>query len=192
MRTLESPLGDEFYCGACYTYISVSGLLERDLDRRLIPNILLVNSKKCTGCRSCELACSFEHFQEFSYELSAIRLLRFEERARNYPVVCLECKNPPCVDVCPTDALLKNDENGLVIFNEKACTQCEECIEACPFNAIFFHAKTGRIVKCDLCDGDPACVNVCAPEALEWIKKYKVGERKKLVIDVNPHPKEEK
>jgi Fe-S-cluster-containing dehydrogenase component len=191
MRTFASSSGDEFYCGACFTYISLSGLTERDLDRRVLPHILLVNSKKCTGCRSCELACSFEHFQEFSYELSAIRVLRFEERARNYPVLCLHCENPQCVDVCPAGALYKSAENGMVLLEEEACNACQKCIEACPYQAIFFNPQIEKIIQCDLCGGDPACVKVCAPEALEWIKKYKVGERKKVILDMNPYLKKE-
>jgi carbon-monoxide dehydrogenase iron sulfur subunit len=186
-RTLVAEKGEEYFCGACYAYISVSGLGKRNIDRHLIPNILVVNSKKCTGCRSCELACSFEHFNEFSYELSAIRVHKIEERARNYPVVCLQCENPPCVEACPEDALVKSEENGLVVFHEDRCTLCEKCIEACPFVAIFLNRERNRIVKCDLCDGDPACVKACAPEALEWIKKYKFGERKKLVLNLNPY-----
>ncbi len=186
-RVLKAASGEEYYCGACYAYISVSGLMERELDRHLVPNILLTNSKKCTGCRSCELACSFEHFDVFSYDLSAVRVLKFEDRARNYPIVCLQCDDPPCVDVCPANALVKNDENGMVSFDEKECTGCEECVEACPFNAAFFSTKKKKLIMCDLCGGDPVCVKVCAPEALEWIKKYKVGERRRLVLDMNPY-----
>jgi Fe-S-cluster-containing hydrogenase component 2 len=186
-RTLGTEKDDEYFCGACHAYINVSGLEERDLDRRLIPNMLLVNSKKCTGCRSCELACSFEHFNEFSYELSAIRVNKIEQRALNYPIVCLQCENPPCVPACPEDALFKNKENGLVEFYEDRCTSCEKCIEACPFDAVFLTGDRSKIVKCDLCGGDPACVKACAPEALEWIKKYKFGERKKLVLNLNPY-----
>jgi Fe-S-cluster-containing hydrogenase component 2 len=153
---------------------------------------LLVNSKKCTGCRSCELACSFEHFREFSYELSAIRVLKFEEKAQNYLIVCQQCEDPPCVDICPTDALLGDTGNGMVHFDENECIHCEKCVEACPVDAIFFNAERNKVLKCDLCGGAPACVKVCAPEALEWIKKYKVGERGKLVLDMNPYPKKEK
>jgi anaerobic carbon-monoxide dehydrogenase iron sulfur subunit len=192
MRILKSPDREEFYCGPCFAYMGVSGLDRRDLDRRLIPNILVVNSKKCTGCRSCELACSFAHFKEFSYELSAIRVIKEEERARNYPILCRQCENPPCAAACPTEALVKNEENGWVMFKEENCNQCEKCLEACPYEAIFFNAARNTIIKCDLCGGDPACAKICSPEALEWIKKYKVGERKTLVLDMNPYLKKEK
>ena len=182
---------NEIYCGSCFIYLQASGLATRAAHRKIIPNILLTNSKKCTGCRSCELACSLEHFQEFSYELSAMRVLKFEERARNYPIVCLHCENPPCAEACPTHALIKNDANGRVELREADCNQCQQCIEACPFRAIFFNPRRNRIIKCDLCDGDPACAKACAPEAVEWIKKFKVGERRKVVLDMNPYTKKE-
>ena len=182
---------NEIYCGSCFIYLQTSGLATQPANRRIIPNLLLVNSKKCTGCRSCEFACSFEHFQEFSYELSAIRVLKFEERARSYPVVCLHCENPPCARACAANALFKNEENGRVELNEAACNQCQQCIEACPFSAIFFNSQRDKIIQCDLCDGNPACARACAPEAIEWIKKFKVGERRRVVLDMNPFTKKE-
>jgi Fe-S-cluster-containing hydrogenase component 2 len=190
-RELKQSVQSEIYCGNCLIYLQTSGMDKRPTDRKVIPNLLVINSKKCTGCRSCELACSFEHYKEFSYELSAIKVLKFEERARSYPLLCLHCENPPCVDVCPTNALLQEDGNGMVVLNEEECNLCGRCIEACPFEVIFFNSQRKKVIKCDLCTGDPACAKVCAPEAIEWVKKFKFGERRKIVLNMNPYSKKE-
>ena len=182
-RKMESSKGTEIYCSACYTYILVSGLKDRELNRRLIPNVLLVNSKKCTGCRTCELVCSFVHTDEFSYENSAVRVTKDEEWGTNSLAVCRQCGNPECVRVCPTDALSKNKDTGFVSFDIDQCTYCLLCIEACPYQSIF--ANEDRIIICDLCGGDPMCAKYCPAEAIEWIKKYKIGQRRKLTHVIN-------
>lgn len=188
-RKLESSKGNEIYCPTCFTYISVSGLKDKELNRRIIPNVLLVNSKKCTGCRTCQLVCSFEHFKEFSYEKSAIDLKRNEEFGITNVVVCRHCEDPKCVEVCPTGALSKNKDTGYVSLDPEKCNHCMYCIEACPYHAIFAD-KDKTIIKCDLCGGDPMCAKYCPAEAIEWIKKYKIGVRRKLTYIINTEEKE--
>ena len=183
LRRLESSKGTEIYCPACLTYISVSGLKDRELDRKLIPNILLVNSKKCTGCRTCELICSFVHTKEFSYENSAIRVIKNEEWCINSLIVCRHCDHPECVEVCSSGALIKNKDSGFVSFDLEKCTNCMLCMEVCPYHSIF--ANKDRIIVCDMCGGEPMCAKYCPAEAIEWIKKYKLGERRKIVHVIN-------
>jgi carbon-monoxide dehydrogenase iron sulfur subunit len=188
-RKIVTPKGEEIYCPTCFAYLSVSGLKDRDLSRRIIPNLLLVNSKKCTGCRTCQMVCSFEHHNVFSYEKAALRLNKDEEYGLTEIVVCRQCKNPQCVEACPTGALQKDEETGFVLLNREECTQCLRCVDACPYDAIFTD-KDKTIVKCDLCGGDPMCARYCPVEAIEWVKKYEVGERHRLVWVV-PHSNEE-
>jgi carbon-monoxide dehydrogenase iron sulfur subunit len=84
------------------------------------------------------------------------------------PVFCRMCRNAQCVDVCPTGALVQDEESGQVILYTELCNGCGECLEACPFDAIWMDDERGVVIKCDLCGGDPVCVKYCAPEALSF------------------------
>jgi Fe-S-cluster-containing dehydrogenase component len=81
--------------------------------------------------------------------------------------VCRHCEDPPCAEVCPADAIRKRDD-GIVILDEKVCTGCRACLEACPYGAIGFDEAQGIARKCNLCYERidkgllPACAdNVC-------------------------------
>jgi len=122
--------------------------------------------EKCTGCRTCELACSFERENVFNRKKSAIRVVKEELIGLDGPVVCQLCRRPKCVEACPEGALVKTLELGVVKVNEKKCTGCRACDEACPYGAINIHPDRETPIICDLCDGKPACVEWCHAEAL--------------------------
>ena len=70
------------------------------------------------------------------------------------------------IGVCPTGALVEDEETRIVNLNTELCNGCGECVQACPFDAIWLDEKQGIARKCDLCGGDPTCVRYCAPGAL--------------------------
>ena len=56
------------------------------------------------------------------------------------------------------------DDRGVVIIEDKACIRCGACAESCPYDAIFYHEREDRYLKCDLCAGraeGPLCVQLC-------------------------------
>jgi len=171
----------EVYCPACHTYLVTSGLIGRELARRVIPNVLWINGDKCTGCGTCEMVCSFRRSRSFSHSDSAIRVKEDELKCLSTPIVCLHCMDPPCIGACPVGALTKDRETGVVLIDEELCTRCKGCLEACPYGAIWFNPFTDTIVKCDLCKGTPICAEYCEPKALEWTKKHLIGERRQPV-----------
>ena len=63
---------------------------------------LVIHPEKCTACRMCELACSFEHEGEFNPQRSRIRVEVFQEDAFYLPMACYHCDDYPCGQVCPT------------------------------------------------------------------------------------------
>ncbi|MEM2907819.1 MAG: 4Fe-4S dicluster domain-containing protein [Candidatus Hadarchaeales archaeon] len=119
----------------------------------------------CTGCRTCELACSFRHERTFNPEKSRIRVTR-TEYGISYPVVCHQCSRPPCAKACPTRAITKNLESGLVYIDESLCVGCGLCVEKCPFGTITLHPDKKVAIKCDLCGGDPSCIKSCPERVL--------------------------
>jgi len=145
---------------------------------------LFVDINRCTGCDLCALTCSFVKEKTYSYGKSRVWVVKDESRALGIPVVCEQCEDAPCVAACPTKALVKEIETGIVKLNGDRCIGCKECMWICPFGAILIDPKKGVAIKCDLCDGDPACVKVCYPRALQYLRLDRPSElmkRQKLV-----------
>lgn len=128
--------------------------------------LISVNPKDCTGCRLCEMACSFHHEQACSSAMSRIKIVKDDEYGHHLVIVCMQCAEPYCVASCPVEALRRNGETGIVLVDEELCTGCAACIEACPLEAISLDKEKNTVFKCDLCGGDPECVKVCAREIL--------------------------
>lgn len=129
---------------------------------------LLVDARVCSGCRSCELACSFKHEGAYAPFLSRVRVNKDEESGRDEPVVCRQCGVARCVQACPCGALSREPRTGAVLVDAGLCVRCGECAAACPFGAIRAHPDNALPLICDLCDGDPACVSSCVTGALRY------------------------
>jgi anaerobic carbon-monoxide dehydrogenase iron sulfur subunit len=134
---------------------------------------LAVNIDRCTGCMACTLACSYVKSEVFSPPLAHIRVLKLEESGVDAPLVCQQCDEPRCIEACPIDAMVRDGSTGMVLVDEAVCDGCGVCMVACPYGAIGAvsadNKKRRRILKCDLCGGNPACVPWCETQALEYL-----------------------
>jgi Fe-S-cluster-containing hydrogenase component 2 len=137
---------------------------------------LVVDVDKCTGCRMCEMACSLEKEGECGRIYSRIKVIKMEN-GTDVPIVCLQCEDAVCEDVCPAHAISKN-MNGTIIINYEMCVGCKMCLSLCPLGAISLDQKR-KVVKCDLCGGEPKCVMFCQPKALMFTKKNKIDTIKR-------------
>lgn len=129
---------------------------------------LQINPDKCTACRVCELACSFQHHGEINPSKSRIKVNLFHKDFFFYPNVCNQCEEAWCVNICPNAALAKDHNTGVVKLDESRCVGCRMCVQACPFGAMGFDSEKGVSEKCDLCGGDPECVKSCFYGAIEF------------------------
>ena len=131
--------------------------------------VLSVDIEKCTGCRSCELACSMKHYSEYNPCKSMVRAIIFPKEAYAVPVVCPQCEEAWCEKICPTGAIRTTTDAGsgakIVELSREKCVGCKMCVLVCPFGNILL-TDDGYAAKCDLCGGDPECVKVCAAGAL--------------------------
>ncbi len=150
---------------------------------------VIVNPERCMGCHQCELACLVEHSQ--SKDL--IQALAESPQPSSYilatpgislnsafPSKCRHCDPAPCMAVCPTSAISRNSDMGMVIINGRKCISCGMCAMVCPFDVITFHRSLAAgkaspvAIKCDNCidrqkEGRiPACVEICKVGALEF------------------------
>ena len=125
---------------------------------------LIVDPRKCTECRACELKCSFGHFAVFNSRKSGIRIVSdWPELAQAR--VCIQCDEPECLPACPTEALVYTESGSIRVLHD-ACTGCELCVEACPYDGIWMDPLSGLAVKCDTCDGRFECLANCFAGAL--------------------------
>ena len=88
------------------------------------------------------------------------------------PRLCNHCTDAPCLEACPTGALRKDDEYGLVLRNEDDCTGQQQCSAACPYKKIYFNEARGVSQQCIGCfpriekGVAPACVRQCPGRAV--------------------------
>lgn len=135
---------------------------------RKMEKILVVSPEKCSSCRSCELACSFAHEDAFDPSKSRVHAFIWERLGLGVPLMCMHCEDAPCMKVCPTGALERDLATNGVLWLKQKCIGCKLCVSACPFGNINYDVKTKRVLKCDLCDGDPACAKACPNAAIEY------------------------
>ena len=130
---------------------------------------LVIDPEKCTSCLQCEMACSFEHEGAFNPAKSRIKIFEFEHGARAVPYTCTQCADAWCQQACPVFAISRNAATGAVEVNEATCVGCRVCTVACPYGTINYNEDTRKVIKCDLCGGDPACAKACPTAAITYI-----------------------
>ncbi|UWG96498.1 4Fe-4S dicluster domain-containing protein [Dehalobacter sp. DCM] len=144
--------------------------------------VLMLAPEKCTNCRTCELACSFQHEKQFNPTQSRVSVLSWESAGIAVPIMCLQCDNAACAKVCPVGAITRNEETGAMVINQMKCIKCKMCINACPFGCTGYDSLTRTIIKCDLCSGDPQCAKNCASGAITFRDGNTANLGKKKVI----------
>lgn len=133
-------------------------------------NQLAIYPEKCNNCLDCEKACAQIKTQTKDPSRSRIRTIKNLKEAYYGPVVCVQCNEPECLNICPTGAIHKDPETGVVSIEDKRCIHCLLCTLSCPYCGIFYSPKDQKVIKCDHCDGDPECVKVCKPGALKYLR----------------------
>ncbi len=137
--------------------------------------VLIYHPDRCTGCRYCEVICSFLHFGAINFQKSHIHAFFDQERREFENRVCFHCENPVCAASCPVEAITKAEDTGWVKINPMKCVGCKNCVYACPLSIPWFDENHKVSAKCDFCDpvrkGKPACAEFCSPRALEVVPR---------------------
>jgi len=96
------------------------------------------------------------------------QLFAVEELVMWYlPRICNHCLNPSCVASCPSGALYKRGEDGIVLVDQNRCRGWRSCVAACPYKKVYYNWNTGKSEKCILCfprletGQAPACFHSC-------------------------------
>jgi len=131
---------------------------------------------RCTSCYACVVACKAHHaIHEENVFWRRVMTLETgtypNVRLGNFSLSCMHCSTPACKEVCPTKAISKRREDGLVLVDPSLCIGCKMCLTACPFG-VPQYGKDGKMQKCNFCaerldkGEQPACMNVCPTRAI--------------------------
>jgi len=147
---------------------------------------LVFHSNLCVGCFACESACKGEH--QLPSGVRWIRVNKVEETSSEGKAqltfqlkVCQQCKDPLCISSCPVGAIYQNND-GLIILEGEKCSGCQECLTACPWDAIAFDESREKASKCNLCRdlAEPRCSTYCPTGAISTISSNDAGSAFKL------------
>ncbi len=141
--------------------------------------VISVDSDACTGCRTCMLVCSVTKSGSSSPYLSRIGVVGLDRLGRQVPMLCVHCRQAPCIACCPVDAISRNPSSGAVEVDGRLCIGCAMCVSACPFGCMSMDPAGEVAVNCDLCGGSPACVSACPFGALKYEEPAKTALARK-------------
>jgi NapH/MauN family ferredoxin-type protein len=150
---------------------------EKSFLRRVFPSrqaCILFDPSKCSGCGTCEMICAARNVSKVAPTSSSVKIIRDEKKGGTFAIFCQHCREPVCVEVCPTRAIEKG-EDGIVRIDNKFCVECGLCTIACPEAAPLVEPGTGKVRKCDLCEGNPLCVEHCPEQALSFSRGKSIG-----------------
>lgn len=135
----------------------------------------IIDNRKCIGCHACSVACKSENEVPLGVNRTWVKYVEtgvFPNSRRHFQVTrCNHCANPPCVRICPTEAMYQRHD-GIVEFDGSVCIGCKACMQACPYDAIYIDPDTDTAAKCHYCAHrvdmglEPACVVVCPEHAI--------------------------
>jgi nitrate reductase beta subunit len=83
------------------------------------------------------------------------------------PRLCEHCLNPACAASCPSGAIYKREEDGIVLIDQEKCRGWRMCVSGCPYKKVYYNWSTGKSEKCTLCyprieSGNPTvCSETC-------------------------------
>ncbi|MBQ7561765.1 MAG: 4Fe-4S dicluster domain-containing protein [Synergistaceae bacterium] len=150
---------------------------------------------KCLECRACVVSCKDKNDLPVGVNFIKIR----EDERGKFPNVfvwftlqmCRHCSNPACVSACPTGAMTKDSETGMVSVNKDVCIGCGACVKACPYNAVQVRDDIKKAAKCNGClelqkNGElPVCVASCTSRCLTLVDLDDLQKESGLVRAVN-------
>jgi Fe-S-cluster-containing dehydrogenase component/formate-dependent nitrite reductase membrane component NrfD len=135
----------------------------------------VIDNRKCIGCHACSTACKSENEVPLGIYRTWVKYVEtgtYPDARRHFQVTrCNHCANPPCVRICPVEAMYQRND-GIVEFDSNVCIGCKACMQACPYDAIHIDPNSSTVAKCHYCAHrvdiglQPACVVVCPEQAI--------------------------
>ena len=160
--------------------------------------VFVIDVARCNGCHNCQIVCKDEHVTndwspiakpqpdigQFWLELTeTVRGTVPKVKVAYRPHLCMHCDQAPCIEACPVEGALYQRADGMVIIDTQKCTGCRLCVEACPYDVIFFNEALNLAQKCTGCahlldDGwaEPRCADACPTNAIRFLDEDEARE----------------
>lgn len=136
------------------------------------------NQERCIGCYACVVAC--KDWNDVPAGPASWRRVTTFERGKfpqvkvlHLSMACNHCAHPLCRLACPSGAISKREEDGVVVVDPERCVACRNCEKECPYGSPQFRAEEAKMEKCDFClerlaeNRAPICVAGCPVRALD-------------------------
>ncbi len=147
---------------------------------------LFVDVSLCMGCKTCELRCAVER-NSISKTLTEAVHEEILPRPRVYvqwqggesvPIQCRHCSDAPCLEICSTGAMQRDEESGCTFINGDKCISCWMCIMVCPYGVIAPAIEKHAADKCDQCFqmAEPYCLASCPTGALQLLTNDQIEQ----------------
>jgi anaerobic dimethyl sulfoxide reductase subunit B (iron-sulfur subunit) len=153
---------------------------KREVYKPVVPDVQLGfvhNNVDCIGCRACEIACKDKNGLPPGPRFRRVQYVEGgtfpEVFAYKVNMSCNHCAEPACLPTCPTGAIWKRKDNGVVDIDSTLCIGCRRCEAACPYGAPQFDPMEGIVKKCNMCIDEleagrkPYCVMACMMRVLD-------------------------
>jgi carbon-monoxide dehydrogenase iron sulfur subunit len=131
---------------------------------------LVVKQSNCNACMSCQIYCATTKEHVCAPTRSRVRIQLDPLNAHHRITLCRQCEKALCAEACPEGAIVKSEDGNYWEIDYDLCTNCKECLEVCRVFAIHYDPVGDRIIKCDTCESDPVCAQVCPTGALTWVE----------------------
>lgn len=164
------------------------------------------DSSRCSGCKTCQIACKDKKDLDIGpkfrrvYEYGGGSWIKTGNAWRNttfgyyLSIACNHCDDPTCVTGCPSGAMQKRKEDGIVIVDPNLCVACHYCAMRCPYGAPQFNPEQNVMNKCDGCLDRlqqglrPACIEACPQRAMDSGDIQELREKYGSFNEVAPLP----
>jgi Fe-S-cluster-containing dehydrogenase component len=133
-----------------------------------------IDPSRCIGCMSCVNACA-ECDTHRGHSMIHVDFIDRANVIDTVPMVCMHCDDPTCAQVCPADAIKKNEDGVVTSALKPRCIACSNCVLACPFGVPKMMTRLEQMMKCDMCldrtstGSRPMCATVCPSQALAYV-----------------------
>jgi len=140
--------------------------------------VVFVEIDRCIACLNCMRVCSFRQQQTYHCQTSNIFVNVDMDQRKIYAGICMQCETALCMKVCPTAAIKRDPATQALFVDKSACVGCAMCVTVCPFGNVHLDEVRRIATKCDLCSGNPKCVQVCMAKALHFGSLTELAELK--------------